>query len=398
MDFVQWEHKMNTLNLNNNIKNDIIEIFKEFHHDSSLSFINIENTSLISAFNNVNSYKPITLCLDIEFQSAIINSNQYISTKSIKNDNTAKFIRELGMLFFIKDVSFNIYYIGNLFLNFESLTQFGFDLKLIKLIGSKYADVTEDIYHKMNKLEDNFKLSVHDNLSKLKKNYMFRNFLTPNKQNMIIDRIHKLNSITDPDKVNKESNYINKQLNQIQYEIYGKYLKETDFDIFFQLNKLYWEDKQVLSRIKLIQGKYKLFIDLLTNIIDNSVLVLKGKMDIIAIKNSFKLINKTNIDINHYYDIETFNGISNTLYSSSQLENTYRGIIETDIYQKIAKPLFDEIILQIGDRAHNPVVDSLFTIVVAIAMNLGLNDYFAKKGGYKKEYLKYKIKYLKLKS
>jgi len=382
MDFEEWKYKINSLNFS--LKSYIVDIFKDFHHPTSLSFIPITDSNLISSFNNINNYKPITLCLDIEFQSAITNSNKYILTQTIKKDNVAKFIRELGMLFFIKDQELNIYYIGHLFLNFESLTKLGFDLKSIKLIGSKYATTVEDVYNKMNHLEDNFKLKP-DN--KLRNNYLFQTLLPKHKRQTILDKL------SDPEQLN----YVNRQLTQIQHEIYGKYLKDKDYDIFTELNNLYWGDSLVKDRLVLMENKYDVFIELLTHIIDNSVLVIKGKLDIIAIKNSFMLISKQMIDINYYYDIETFNGFSNTHYKSSQLENTYKGLIETDVYKDIAKPLFDEIIVNIGNKAHNPVVDSLFTIVVAVVMNLGLNNYFVKKGGYNREYKKYKTRYLQLK-
>lgn len=410
MDFIKWKNNIDNLVLNDNLKSNIIIFFKEFHQKSSLSFIHIQDSHLISAFDNINNYKPITLCLDIEFQSAIIQNDKYISTKNIKGENTAKFIREIGMLFFIKDQQLNLYYIGNLFLNFESLVEFGFDFKTIRLIGAKYADVTDDVYTQMNQLEREFRLEllldplfdkgnksilIDKIIKKLTKNYLFKNFLTEHKQNVIVQILHKLKK-TDDDIIKKEVRYVSKQLNQIQYEIYAKYLKGNDLAIFTELDKLYWKDPLVQSRTVLIKGKYDMFMELLEELFEESVLVIKGKMDIIALKNMSILIQKKDMQIDHYYDIETFNGFSNAQYHSSQLENTYKGVIETDIYKRIAKPLFDEIIINIGDKAHNPVADSLFTIIVAIVMNLGLNDYFNQKGG-QYNYLKYKSRYLKLK-
>jgi hypothetical protein len=118
-------------------------------------------------------------------------------------------------------------------------------------------------------------------------------------------------------------------------------------------------------------------------------------MDLIALRNMSMLIQNEDIDFEHYYDIETFNGFSNFQYKSSQLENTYKGLIETNIYKTIAKPFFDNIIDDIGDKAHNPATDSFFTIVVAVTMNLIINDYPEnKKGGYSK----YKSRYLSLKN
>lgn len=122
-------------------------------------------------------------------------------------------------------------------------------------------------------------------------------------------------------------------------------------------------------------------MELMESIIKDSILVIKGKQDIIAIKNSFTLVlNRSGPTMDNNYDIETFNGFSKNMFDSSQLEETYKNIIKYDSYhQTNAKAIFDEIKKDIGDKAHNPVVDSLFTIVVAVVINIGLNEFFSKK-------------------
>ena len=440
MDIKTWKNKINQLSFNENIKNNIITFFENFHHKTSLSLIPIIDPKLINAFNNINNYKPLSICLDIEFQSAIIDDmndidtndvkGKYILHETIKNEKTGKFIREIGMLFFIKDQNYNIYYIGNIFLNFKSLTEFGFSLDNIKLIGVKYATVTDKTYNKMNNLENEFhidslieplyqktlfenKKQYKSELTKiiniLSNNYLFNNLLKQNTKDNIFNILHKLLTIDEFDEFNfdnllKELKYIKKQLNGIQYEIYSKYLNLTGKKSFNQLNDLYWNDKLVKERLKIINTKYDLFMDLFKRLSFDSILILKGKMDIIALKNMYALIfNKNDLIIEHYYDIETFNGFSSMHFNGSQLEDTYKNLIKYEIYEQIAKPLFDQIMVNIGNKAHNPVVDSLFTIVVAIIINLGLNEYFSKQNninggkGHYTEYIKYKNKYSQLK-
>ena len=427
MDIKTWKTKINKLSFNENIKNNIITFFKEFHHNASLSFIPIIDPKLINAFNNINNYKPLSICLDIEFQSAITTNNNYIASETIKNDKSAKFIREIGMLFFIKDQKHNIYYIGNIFLNFKSLVNFGFDINSIRLIGVKYATVTQNTYDRMNNLENKFhidalidplyqielfkntkkyKSTIKQLISTLPKNVLFNNLLKQNVKDTIIQILQKIKNMNNFDDVLKELKYIKKQLNSIQYEIFGGYLDNTNQKIFTKLNDLYWNDKLVKDRLRIINKKYETFMQLFKSISSESILVVKGKMDLIALKNMFALItNKNDLKLDHYYDIETFNGFSSTHFKGSQLEDTYKNLISYEIYQKIAKPLFDQIAINIGNKAHNPVVDSLFTIIVAIIINLGLNEYFAKNinqkniasNSYQNEYLKYKTKYLQLK-
>lgn len=419
MDIEKWINNINKLELNFDLKNNIISFFKEFGNKLSFSFIPITDKQTINAFHNVNNYKPLSICLDIEFQSAIVINNKYIYETNIKNDNVAKFIRELGMLFFIRDQKLNIYYIGHIFINFKSLCDFGFNIDDIKLIGVKYATVTSKIHDKMYDMEKLFHIESltdtlndeilfknHTKYSKevdkiinlLSKNYLFVNLLKKRSQYNIIGLLKNLKDTNDFNEIQHKLKSIRKQLNNTQYEVYAKYLNKTDKIIFSQLNELYWNDEFVRKRVELIDGKYEKFMDLFSVLSTESVFVLKGKMDIIALKNMNMLINnKNNLTLNHYYDIETFNGFSNAHFKSSQLENTYNGLIQTTTYQQSeTKLLFDEIIVNIGNKAHNPVVDSLFTIVVAIIINMGLNNYFGEIDYYAK-YLKYKSKYTSLK-
>ena len=119
---------------------------------------------------------------------------------------------------------------------------------------------------------------------------------------------------------------------------------------------------------------------------------------------------KRDIELIFLYDIETFNGFSKMYFNNAQLDTTYYGLTKTDIYNRFAKSFFDDIVKEIGEKAHNPVTDSLFTIIVAVAMNLIINEYFTKgqKGGYNintnnankyaNAYYKYMLQYMDMKN
>lgn len=400
MDIHKWINKINSMNIGENIKNNIITFFKHFSIPQYLLIIEVRDNEMTLAFNNINNYKPIALCLDIEFQSAIINKKnelKYINTSTVNMDLTAKFIRELGMMFFIRDLNHKWYYIGSVFVNFNSLSDYGFDLKELRLIGSKYATVTKETYDRIvnnekNLLiddvilplwnEDNFKNKqyyteiIYKTIKTLKSNFMFTNLIKSNIRDKIVKILDGMVLIDNFDDILKDLKFIKKQLHNIQYELYGKYLKGNLLKYLLATHTLYWNDGLVKERMKLIKNKESYFIDQLHNLIRDSVLVIKGRMDIIAIRNMSQLINLTDIPIEHYYDIETFNGFSQYMYKSAQLEETYNNLIKSPQYIKYAKNFFDAITLSIGEKAHNPLVDSLFTIVVAITINLGLNKQF----------------------
>lgn len=429
MDIIAWKNEISNVNFNQDLKDKIIGLFEQFSTIESLSFIKINDKTLSNAFNNINNYKPLTICLDIEFQSAIINKNakstpKYIHETNINNDHTAKFIREIGILFFIKDYDLSVYYIGHLLLNFKSLEHFGFDFDRMRSIGVNYSTVSNDTYEAMKTIENIFHLEniitplnneqlfkdkkkYGVRIKKIKKevnsNYLFKKLLKKSVQSNINDIFNQIVGLNDFNDIQDKLKYIKRHLGSIQHEIYAKYLKKDDKLILNQLSELYWSDELVQNRLKFIDKKYGFFMSSFKYLTQQTVFVLKGRMDIVALKNTYMLINKADeLQINNYYDIETFNGLSSFLYSSSQLENTYNGLIKTSLYDDTAKNFFDEIGKNIGNKAHNPVVDSLFTIVVAIVINLGLNVTFSKdvaklNGGYRAQYLKYKHRYVELK-
>ena len=95
MNYNTWKSKINELELNSDLRDNITTLFSKYSHKDSFSFIPITDKKLVDSFNNVNNYKPLTICLDIEFQSAIVKGSKYIHTDRVHNEKKAKFIREL---------------------------------------------------------------------------------------------------------------------------------------------------------------------------------------------------------------------------------------------------------------------------------------------------------------
>ena len=435
MDFEVWADEVNNIQMYSSLKDNIINFFKYFSEKDNHSFIRITNEKIIKALNNINHYRTLTICLDAEFQTTIVGQNsKFITYENFFGHEVGRFLRELGMLFFVKDNDNFWFYIGHIFVNFNNLVNYGFKEIDTRLVESKFATVTDRTFQNMVQDEKIFRLdsiiddldneklfnninkfnkTVDDIIWDLKDNFIFNNFLREETKQNIIQRLNYLKSKNNFKEVQKELKFIKRPLSKVQYEIYGRYLLDDYYDIFSRLNNMYWNDRLVRDRLKIIENKETLFFSLLSKLSEETIYLIKGMMDFQAIKNMYRLIfntNKEKIRLENYYDIETFNGISNQLFGSSQLEETYKNLIKTKIYRKYAKNLFDEILKKIGKKAHNPVVDSLFSIVVAVVMNLGLNSFFDKElnltGGslknknikYLEKYMRYKNEYLNLKT
>ena len=285
------------------------------------------------------------------------------------------------MLLFVRDKLNDIYYLGSLHINFRWLTEYGFDKHNFKYMLSMYTTVSDATLKEMEKNDEIFRLDHEldklkkDNYSALLNSEVFK--LENDKiQSKVIDIINEL-------KNTKISNYHDKQkkidtiirmLQRAAFAVYGKYLNITK-SAFDKQFKLYYSDPLVISRMMTKNQELK-FIEAFIDISDDACFIVKGFRDLEAINNLALLLKLDRLlNIEHIYDIEIFNGFSKMKYGSAQLESTYNGVISSDIY-KINNQDLNEIINEIGGIAHNPLTDSYYTLVVAIVMNLGLNEYF----------------------
>jgi hypothetical protein len=225
------------------------------------------------------------------------------------------------------------------------------------------------------KSHDKYLQEVENIMGKLNKNYIYTHIANESLKKSINNNFTQLKLTSSYHHVEKEVGSIKKKLMKIKFNVYGVYLQDTQFYInFLKSHELYWADTLVKKR--LLQNT-SIFFELFAKISEETLFVVKGVQDFIAFNNTIKLLGyEYTPNFNNLYDIETFNGLSNNLYLSSQLEVTYKNIIKTKIYRQFVKKIFDHISKNIGDKAHNPVVDSLFTIIIAVTINIGLNDYF----------------------
>lgn len=380
MDLGIWTHKINNLNVPTNIKETLITFFTNFKLHNSLNFIKINKDTILKSLNNINNYKHILFAMDAEFQT---------------NINDLKYVRELGMLIFVRDKGGMYYYVGHIFVNFFSVVKFGVNIDNLRPVYTTYATVTDKIRKEMednenvfmmdrfvNGLDDNklfrdrneWTRKVDDVIEKINNDWIYNNILNDGLKKSVIVSLNFIRKDKNFNNVCKEINMLKKKLMKVKFDIFGQDIKGTPlYDNFLKSHQLYWNDMYVLKRIELLDGKHELFFDLFSKLSDSSMFMVKGVQDFDALNNTLSLF-KYDIKLNFksYYDIEIFNGLSNYLYNSSQLETTYENIIKLKVYKQFAKPIFDVIMHNVGNRAHNPVADSLFTIIVAVTMNIVL--------------------------
>ena len=384
MDHEVWSSEIDKLDIWPDLKVKLITLMSITIND--LQFYKIKNPKIKDAFVNIKSYKNVYIIFDIEFQTSIVDkTNNYKIDASPRGEIIASFPRELGMMLFIRDRSNDVYYLGSTHTNFRWLVDHGFNKHDLKYMLSMYTTVSDSTLKRMLENDKIFKLE-HElnelkdgNYDPLIESEVFR-LESDNTQSKVIDIIAELKEVDPYDDQEKQRkiSVINRSLQKIAFAVYGKYLIKTKhaFDDQF---KAYYADELVKSRM--LSKKQELqFVTAFIDVSHDTCFIVKGLRDLDAMSNIGTLlkIDKT-LDINHIYDIEIFNGLSKMKYGSAQLEATYNGIIGSSIYKKNNEDL-KEIVTTIGGMAHNPLMDSYYTLVVALVINMGLNEYFPSNG------------------
>lgn len=393
------------------------------------------NDTLNDAFNNIAIYNRIIFCFDIEFHNIVLNNknNNYQNPKvsdrvwSYLNDyqyenkgplKVAQFIREIGILIFAKEEG-RWSYLGYIFKNFptnkrsnlENDTQYMSDDQNTILVLSKYATVTPKTKQIMEKNDSLF--NIHEFINNItldtlnKKTFNIINDFI-NKYNYVEKILNKdefmcirqnlkllkkliLNNNDNVEQTEKQLKNIIKNLlsktKDIPFRIYGKILDKDPkiAKIFNYQMSSYLKDPLVVDRTLNVKEAKEL-ISMWEQIDKYTCYVVKGKHDIVAINNvTEEYFEKKIIKFWHTYDIEIFNRISTLKYGSAQLANTYIGIQSSPYYNKgnsyndtdnINIKDLDKIVTNHlpSSSPHNPAVDSLYTIIVALTMMTIINN------------------------
>jgi hypothetical protein len=233
-------------------------------------------------------------------------------------------------------------------------------LSKLNVIQSDYINVSKQTQTKIENIEKQY--LYHKKLEKYKND--------PIKFMKYYNSIKNL-SIIKKKKLKVDENNLNQLLKKIKDISFTLKLKDIGSDNFHKIWDLYLHDKYVKGRtIK----PTKEWLSSLYETLSSSLLMVKGNMDLIAINNLMKqydlpiLPKKITV-----YDIAFFNDIFRQLCNNAQLETTYHCIIEKNLLDpelnQDLKKLFKSLVL-IDKKliAHNPLVDSFYTLIVGITM------------------------------
>ena len=286
---------------------------------------------------------PIIFIYDIEFQHL---------------KNQTRHILEFGGIIFIFKNNLWSYH-----------SNFHFNLPLVDnlnnmfILQSKYATVSPKTRVKMEEIEKKYLYYV--DLDNNRENPNEFTFLYNKYINSKLAKKFKI-KYYEPLPTNYKK--IIRSFKDITFRLNNKDIGSNNFN---KIWNLYLNDPWVKERTIV---PHKQWLQSLRNILTNSMNIVKGNMDILAIDNLFKKHN-INVITNKIgiYDIADYNDMFRKLCNSAELENTYWCLVEkTLIDPKIEKTimLILKTLMVHGKQlsAHNPLIDTFFTMVVAISI------------------------------
>jgi hypothetical protein len=286
--------------------------------------------------------------LDIEFQT--INHKPYIL--------------ELGIIIFEhnKDKPILIDHV-----NFPLLVN-----ENLRLLMSKYCTVNENTEIEMKKLEKKFHIDIN-NINSIIENKDLIQFI-PDKnikkvlKEIVNTNILNYNYLTDLEKTQKI-------IDQMYFNLFKNRLNNKYRPIFNQIINLYKNDDLVKKRLV---NPYN-YLSMLKPYFNEMTLIHKEGMDIIALNNDLEKYNvKINKSILHK-DIANYNNIFIQKYKTAKLYESYIHLKQNYYKKYIDLQNFDKILIKyLKDKmniikAHNPLSDTYFTIIIFIIMELYFN-------------------------
>ena len=354
----------------NKIIDDDIYKFLDLINEKYLYFHKLE-LSLQSICDklNKNKNKNNIISFDIEFISFIIkktdddNDKLKFSEKTYNGKKSIKTINEMGGLilsrhdnewYFIAFFHFNLLPIcnnSNLF-----------------LLSSEYATVSDETLKKIRNYEikllphEQFDVEYFNFLKKLNNIELFNEV----KKNKLIKLFLNNKKIMNLIKTDDYDVFI-KKLKKIKYNINGILLLNNkmmdEYNIFKNINNLILNDDLTKNRL-IKKNDQIIFMNLMANIFSNNIMIVKGIEDFKAIYNHLIFYDiKYDYENKLYYDVAQHNQEIFNLCNSAELAKSYncmknknKTIMYNTYYNSLKK--------NIKIKAHNPLVDSLFTWII----------------------------------
>lgn len=339
--------------IKDNLPEELAEALIKFL--SEMKLYNINPMPLNSKFQEIlgliGGFFPLLFIFDIEFQHI-----------RKANPKKSKHILEFGGIMFIqKNREWS--YLCSFHFNLPPITS----IDKLGVIQSKYMTVTENTKEKVIELENN---------------YLFNNVLEKYKNNpekfkelyeeFIESKLAKRKKISYLNPIPENFNKIIRIFKDISFTLGKNDIGDENFN---KLWDLYLNDKYVKERTIKVKKEW---LRAFHTVLRYSIPVVKGNMDIIALDN---LMDKYKIDSIsdkiQIYDIALFNAAFRKFCNSAELEKSYWCLIEHSLIDPELEGSLKDIFrnLCIKDKklsAHNPLVDSYYTLVVALSMSTRL--------------------------
>ena len=439
MNYTEWSSKINKLKFNDRAK--IKNLLSDNTSRPKRAFQKITDSHVYKALATISNKSDVIIAFDVEFQNAISEgiAKPYMNSKTDQNDRYATMCRELGASVFVfgKNSSSHEYkgwyHIGDLLAYFPLACDYeesGFTRENMKYIQSTYSSVSVVTRGLMKENDQKFKHpSILDDISSLKQkdDEPVDTFIDRTSSNIAIIRDHYFMSIfgsSRKEEINKAlldiSNEITKDsidnsiiidrykrivniYKELPFLVFGRYIKDNSelTSAFMNQIDIYSDD---ISSSLMTKTATRNFISSFVSIGYHCTYIIKGDRDITAIKNHYVLTHNSKAPYfdKNIYDIERYNYLSYVLCGDGKLETTFACLEKTNIYKDHVETYIDA---SSSSTAHNPLIDALFTIAIAITINSILFKYLsdvdpiAMDGGakdeiYKQKYIKYKRKYL----
>jgi hypothetical protein len=296
------------------------------------------NDKLQTILNTITPLSSI-LIFDTEFQTHF-------------ND---RHILEMGGIMLTKQEN-EWYYYGNFHFNLPPVKT----ITMLNVIQSDYINVSKQTQKKIENIEKQY--LYHKKLEKYKDDSIkFMKYYNSIKDSPIIKK----------KKLKVDENNLNQLLKKVKDISFTLKLKDIGSDNFHKIWDLYLQDECVKERTFI---PTKEWLSSLYETLTSSLLMVKGDMDLIAVNNLMKQYNLPVLPKKiMVYDIAFFNDIFRKLCDNAQLETTYHCIIEKSLLDpelnQDLKKIFKSLVL-IDKKlvAHNPLVDSFYTLIVGLTM------------------------------
>jgi hypothetical protein len=298
---------------------------------------------LADTLQSIAGFAKYAFIFDAEFQRVYGNGPE------------KRHILEFGGILFQQDNQRNWIYVGNFHFNLPPVS------KNVGLIHSTFLTVTPKTQLAMDEIEQHYMFypkleQLKDSPAEFKKyyNYLMKLPVVHKK------KMPKLDPDTEPNKIIKLFKNLTFQLNR----------KDVGHYAFKQMWKLYLNDPLVKQRMLYPSKKWLLSF---RHVLENSLLIVKGMNDIIAIDHLFesKKIDKIQDKV-QTLDIAVYNGAFRETCKSAELEKSYWCIINNNLMDPDMKPILKNIYQSLVVKevtAHNPLVDAFYTLIVAISMH-----------------------------